>query len=166
MVTESDSVTTVADIDKVHRNGPLKGAEQDVILRFKSHSSKEAFYKARKSLGVNRKDVKIRPWLTPAQKTLLNDARDYLNTQKDVALLNPPEFVFANVHGQVQVKMSQKCKEGLFVTIKSMEHLTRVIANANMLEGSFKVFDEDSSWADETGQHGNSDDDMGLGLLR
>ena len=155
----------MADINKVHRNGPAKGAEQDVILRFKSHSAKESFYKARKSLGVNRRDVKVRPSLAPAQKTLLNDARDYLDSQKNSILPNAPEFVFANIHGQVQVKMSQKCKNGLFVTIKSLEHLTSVIANANMLEESFKVFDRDNSWADGVGKNGSSDDVMGFGLF-
>jgi hypothetical protein len=175
IVTESESTTTVADIDKVHRNGPADGEEQDVILRFKSHSAKEAFYKARKTLGEKRKDVKIRPSLAPAQRTLLNDARDYLKTQKDAILPNPPEFVFANIHGQIQVKMSEKCKmsekgkEGLFVTINSVDHLTRVIGNANMLGESFQIFDKDNSWADATGKRGNSNDDgdydMGFGLF-
>ena len=161
LITEVNSTTTVADIDKLHRNGPAKGDQQDVIMRFKSHSSKEA----RKKLGQNRgiKGIKIRPSLSPAQKELLIDSCDYQATLDNADLHNPPEFVFANVHNDIQVKMKQKCKDGLFVSFNHIDHLTRVISRANMDEESFKVFDTDSSWADG-GKNDSSDDDMGFGL--
>ena len=152
LVTEvnqhSASTTTTADIDKFHRNGPRKGAEQDVILRFKSHSAKEEFYKGRKSLGPERRDIKIRPSLSPAQNNLLRDAIAYLEMEDMAIYENPPEFVFANVLGQIQVKMKKKCKDGLFITIRSVAHLTQVIQKANMDEDAFEMFDTDNSWAD------------------
>ena len=64
--------------------------------------------------------------------------------------------------------MTQKCKQGLFVTINSVDHLTRVIANANMHANSFRVFDEDNSWADGIGKRYSGDDsgdDMGFDLF-
>ena len=145
---QSNSTTTIADIDKLHRNGPQKGSEQDVILRFKSHSAKEEFYKGRKSLGSHRRDIKIRPSLSPTQKDLLRDAIEYLENEDHTMLANPPDFVFANVHGQIQVKMTNKSKDGLFFTINNIVHLSEVICKANMVDDEFEVFDSDNYWAD------------------
>ena len=117
-------------------------------MRFKSHSAKEDFYKGRKSLGAHRRGIKIRPSLSPAQKTLLTDANAFLETEDSTLYENPPEFVFANVLGQIQVKMKKKCKHGLFVTIRSVAHLTQMILNVNMGEDELQVFDSDNSWAD------------------
>ena len=167
LITEVNSTTTVADIDKLHRNGRVHGDKQDVIVRFKSHSAKEAFYKARKQLDRNRR-IKIQPSLSLAQKELLDDARDYLASMDNVFLDNPPEFVFANVHGDIQVKMKEKCKDGLFVTFNHIDHLTRIISRANMREDSYEFHDTQSSWADDKTavvSDVSDDDDMGFGLF-
>ena len=166
LVTEVNSSATIADIDKLHRNGPRKGDQQDVIVRFKSHGAKEAFYKARKELGANRGNIKIRPSLSSAQKNLLNDARDYLDTLKDVILDNPPDFVCANIHGNIQVKMKRKCKDGLFFSFNNIDQLTRIISKANLGKESFRIFDIDNSWADDRDvASDSSDDDVGFGLF-
>ena len=161
--------TSIEDIDKFHRNGPQKGSEQEIILRFKSHSAKEAFYKGRKNLGQNRVDVKIRPSLSSTQLNLLNDARNYLDSQKGAILPNPPEFIFANMHGIIQVKMKNKCIDGLFISINSVDHLARIIARANIgtPNETFKLFEKDSGWADASDDDmvTRSDDEMGFGLF-
>ena len=100
--------------------------------------------------------------MSPAQKNLLDSARSYLDELKEVELRNPPEFVFANMHGDIQVKMNQKSPDGLFVSFNSVEQLSRIVNKANMRKESFKVFDVDRSWADDA--HDNSDD-MGFGLF-
>ena len=161
-----ESTTTSQDIDKLHRNGPLNGDEQETIVRFKSHAAKEAFYKARKTLPVSHRQVKIRPSLSPAQKILLNEAQDYLeNVPFDEADgSNPPEFVFANIHGNVQVKMKKQTKEGLFINIKSVEHLSQVIARAQDSKERVRYHHEKEQWADGVSEEG-SDDDMGFSLF-
>ena len=71
------------------------------------------------------------------------------------------------MHGDIQVKMKKKCKYGLFVSIKSVSHLTQVISSANMSEESFEVFDKDRAWADSSKVSSceNSDADMGFTLF-
>ena len=100
-----DSSTTPDDIDKMHRNGPPNGANQDIIVRFKTHSAKEAFYKARKSLPALLSYVKIRPSLSNDQQKLLKDARELLKEYSEGEFFgdNPPEFVFADVHGNIKL---------------------------------------------------------------
>ena len=152
IVNLTNSETTVDDIDKLHRNGPVKDGEQSTIVRFKSHSAKEAFYKARKNLPASHRHLKIRPSLAPDQKTLLHNAQQYLEEfdfcpgDGD----NPPEFVFANMHGVIQVKMKKPTKAGLFVTIKSVEHLAQVIVRAQEEDDITKYHHEKEGWADST----------------
>ena len=59
IISNISSSTTVEDIDKLHRNGPINGNNQEIIVRFKSHSAKENLYKNRKS--INSPYIKIRP---------------------------------------------------------------------------------------------------------
>ena len=152
IVKLTNSEATVEDIDKLHRNGPVRDGEQSTIVRFKSHSAKEAFYKARKKLPASHRHLKIRPSLAPDQKTLLYNAQQYLEEfdfcpgDGD----NPPEFVFANMHGQIQVKMKKPTKAGLFVTIKSVEHLAQVIVRAQEEDDLTKYHHEKEGWADTT----------------
>ena len=159
IVSKVTSTTTVADIDKFHRNGPAKGTKQDVIVRFKSHSAKEEFYKGRKSLPEHLKHVKIRPSLSPDQQALLDEARELLDEYHHGGFVgeNPPEFVFANVHGVIQVKMKNRSKEGLFITIKDISHFSQILAKASMNRKTFEAYDGSKGF-DEV-----SDDDMGFG---
>ena len=168
IINAAQSTTTPLDIDKLHRNGPVygqRGANQDTIVRFKSHSAKEAFYRARKSLPEEMQHVKIRPSLSEAQKNLLTDAKDYLKMNSFEGYgNNPPDFVFANIHGNIQVKMKKQSKYGLFIDIKSVAHLAQVIARANDSEQSIMYHHEkQSSWDDDV--ESGSDDDMGFGLF-
>ena len=80
-------------------------------------------------------------------------------------MINPPEFVFANVHGELQVKMTRRSKRGLFIPFNSVQNLVHIINNAQG-EGKFdhkgKNFDNVAEmvaddWADS--------DDYGFGLF-
>ena len=108
LVNGVDSPTSMMDVDKFHRNGPARGKEQDVIIRFKSHSAKESFYRNRKSLD-DELGIKIKPSLSPNSQNLLRQAQDCLKEFTDLSgMSNPPEFVFANIHGEFLVKFKKR----------------------------------------------------------
>ena len=176
LVTDVKSTTQVHDIDKFHRNGRLNGKEQDIIVRFKSHSAKEAFYKARKNLLPSRKEVKIRPSLSNNQLNLLRDAKSVveefcLNEESTgEEMVNPVEFVFANIHGIIQAKMKKELRGSPFISFNSIPDLVRKVQEAQVVKDEDSSFDKISSWADRSitkpasGQHQSSDDDdMGFG---
>ena len=78
---------------------------------------------------------------------------------------NTPEFVFANIHGHVQVKMKKSSKYGLFIDIKSISDLAQVIARANDCDQTMIYHHaKEGSW-DNNSEESNSDDDMGFGLF-
>ncbi len=138
IINAVDSGVSESDIDKFHRDGPQNGSEQDIIVRFKTHSAKERFYMKRKTL--NRRGVKIRPSLSKQRKQLLNQANDILETYQykdsENPMYNPPEFVYANMHGDILVKMAIKSKKGLFIKIKSIEQMSLAIAEAQFVKDS------------------------------
>ena len=127
-----NSSTTPADIDKFHRNGPIKNNSQEIIVRFKTHSAKETLYKQRKTLNDN--NIKIRPSLTPNTKKLLHEAEKFLETNRESfaysEMDNLPDFVFANVHGELHVKMAKRVKKGMFFKFNTLDELIGVISNA------------------------------------
>ena len=117
----------MADVDKFHRLGPIKQNSQEVILKFKTHSAKENFYLHRKN--VKRKNIKIRPSLSPARKELLDQSSDILEDYFNYEMKNPPHFVFADVHGNLKVKMSKKVHKKMFLNFSSIIHLCNIIDN-------------------------------------
>ena len=162
IVNKVTSTTTVADIDKLHRNGPVKGTRQDIILRFKSHSAKEEFYKARKTLPLELKHIRIKPSLSPSQQALLDESRDLLDEYHHGGYVgeNPPDYVFANVHGVVQVKMKNKSKDGQFITIQNISHLCQVLAKSSMNKKSLEAYDGSKGFDDHSDS--SDEDDMGF----
>jgi hypothetical protein len=153
IITEVDSAVTVEDVDKFHRNGRVKDGQQEIIIRFKSHAAKEAFYKARKTLPNNRRFVKIRPSLGPHQKKLLHDANDLLANMYSLVAdhwRNHPEFVMADVHGNIQIKFKEKTvKNGsLFVKFESVEEMAKIIQNELTVDESDDLHHHFSEFAD------------------
>ena len=177
LVTEVNSDTKVEDIDKFHRNGRItNGNEQEIIIRFRSHAAKEQFYKARKNLPPTRKEVKIRPSLSRNQKSLLKEAQTFVeesNLKNEDLYANPVEFVLANVHGDIQVKLKEKFKGNHFITFNSIQELTRRLQEAQGIENAENSFDEIYSWAEvnpNPTQSGHfriqvGEDEMGFGNL-
>ena len=164
LVSEVKSTTGEHDIDKFHRNGRMHDdKKQDIIIRFKSHAAKEAFYKARKSLPPTRNNTKIRPSLSPNQKTLLHEAQSVIEEfHLAHEHINPPEFVFANIHGELQVKFKSKSRFGLMVTFHSIKQLVHIIQEAQAVKQADEEYERISSWADNNDE---DDDDMGFGLM-
>ena len=123
------SDVTKNEVDKFHRNGPRKDDEQSIIIRFKSHSAKEEFYKKRKN--IKRRYTKIYPSLTSTNRSLLESSRKFLeenhNESTDGELLNPPHFVLADMHGNISVKMKYEHKNRLFFNFSSIQQLMRII---------------------------------------
>ena len=135
IVTKINSDTKIEDIDKLHRNGPARGKDQEVIVRFKSHSAKETLYKNRANL--NDRNIKIKPSLSPHNKSLLREAKELVDSYASAGgymsgMTNPPDFVFANVHGDLQVKMKNRVRKGMFFGFSSIDQLSMIISNAQM----------------------------------
>ena len=166
LVGKVKSSSTMEDVDKFHRNGPYFEGEQDVIIRFKSHSAKEDFYRNRKTSGGK---TRIRPSLSPHNKALLADARELLKEYEDKTdfMSNPPDFVLANIHGDIQVKFQKDVqKKGMFFSFDSTEELSRIIANAQHVDQErLTNFHRAAYDKEERSEDGNSDDDMGFGLF-
>ena len=65
--------------------------------------------------------------------SLLKEAKGELETHySDAELLdNPPEFVYANLHGNLLVKMKKKMKFGYFLRFDTIEDLHNQIKKQN-----------------------------------
>ncbi len=141
VIEQANSETTFEDVDKFHRNGTRDGMYQDVIVRFKSHSAKENFYNKRKTIQLER--IKIQPSLSSDRKKLLGAANDFVQSFKSApgAYVNCPDFAFADVHGNLLVKMSNRTDNGLFFKFDSLDQLTKIIQLNNHSEAD-NVFEE------------------------
>ena len=157
IMDECESSTTFDEVDKLHRNGKREGKTQDVIVRFKSHSAKETFYKKRKTIGNN---IKVQPSLSPASKQQLEEAKELIKTYQVDAIDNPPHFVMADMHGNLQVKMTKETKDGLFFRFDSPDQLRSLISKCNANEEADVLFDEKRAEevADDTEGFGSMDD--------
>jgi hypothetical protein len=124
VINEAESPVTIDDVDKLHRNGPRFEGKQDVIVRFKSHSAKESFYKKRKT--IKRPRVKIQPSLCDRRRKLLNESNELIKSYQNEAVRNPPAFVLADVHGNLMVKMTET-NGRLFRKFESTEQLVEII---------------------------------------
>ena len=154
ILEQAGSTTSMQDVDKFHRNGPRKGSDQELIIRFKSHSAKEVLYKNRKIVQDKKKEdqkyFKIKPSLCPKRKATLLQAQNIVETFKNPPPThpnsmqkkpNPPEFVFADVHGNLLVKMSERTEKGLFFKFKTTQELNEILYEQNM-SGFDDVFDK------------------------
>lgn len=156
IVENCNSETTVDDIDKFHRNGPREGGNQDIIIRFKSHSAKEAVYKNRKSIQEPAR-IKIQPSLSSERKKVLNSANDAINFIKKNGGANCPDFALPDVHGNLLVKFSKPTTAGLFLRFDSLQQLLLLIQKHNR-------GDAESSY-EELMRSRELDDGMSLGLF-
>ena len=139
IIENCDSETSVDDIDKFHRNGRPEDGKQDIIIRFKSHSAKESFYKNRKSIQQPAR-IKIQPSLSTDRKKLLNVANDLISKFKTNG--NGPDFALPDVHGNLLVKFAKPTVTGLFLRFDSLEQLIYLIHKHDGLSEARKEFDE------------------------
>ena len=143
LVEACNSSTKFEDVDKFHRNGPVKDDKnQDLIIRFRSHQAKEQFYNNRKNIADKR--VKIQPSLSPERKKLLEAAREQVNAYNEDnpnTKQNLPHFVLPDVHGNLLVKMKNRTPRGLFLKFNSLQELHAII-NKHHTTDANKAFDE------------------------
>ena len=127
ILAETNSGTSMNEVDKLHRVGPKRDNVQDIIVRFKSHTAKENFYRNRKQ--IKRRGVKVRPSLTPARRELLDEANEVMKDYetRDYQLNNMPHFVYADLHGNLKLKMAREVKGRLFFNFKSLVELNNLI---------------------------------------
>ena len=91
LLQEAGSRIKLCDVDKLHRNGPRQGNQQDIIVRLKTHENK--------CKNINR-EVWVKPSLSHYYSNLLKEAKELIRpyTSNPQAYDNPPQFVFADVH--------------------------------------------------------------------
>jgi phage shock protein A len=156
LLAKTNGDVTIADVDKFHRDGPLFGNKQDIIVRFLSHTAKEVFYDHRKNIAGGNKFLKVRPNLTEGTRQLLKETNDAI---KDYAgLSNPPQFVCPDVHGNLMVMLKFKSRLGLFVKFRNMESFRSKIELAQHTD---KDDDEFNKWYDFYDVEDDDDDDDG-----
>ena len=112
------------DFDKTHRIGPVtntdSGPKQDVIVRFKSHSTRYKVYHKRKDIKEKKK-VRITPSLTTTRRKLLSTARNQHESNELV------DFIFTDMHGDIKVKFKQNVKGKLFHVLSCIEDLEELL---------------------------------------
>ena len=130
LLQESTSTATFQDIDKFHRNGPRFETKQDLLIRFKSHSAKENFYRSRKSM--KRRGVKVQPSLSVETKSVLDEAKEHIANYDGYGLVNPPDLVMADLHGNLWVKFKNQTNENqMFYKFDSIEKLSEIVDKYN-----------------------------------
>ena len=170
LVNENSANVPINEIDKFHRDGERDGDKQDLIIRFKSHFAKEAFYKARGSMArVKSKNIKVQPSLSTARKKLLGQATEYISSfhqqqkqhqqqeqqqqqqqnsnpddhhDQPNAYFNAPHFALADVHGNLMVKMTERTNDGMFFHFDSLQKLADIIQKYSSTPDAYIAFDE------------------------
>ena len=107
----------VNQIDKLHRIGKTRERNgkktQDIIIRFKSHRARYEVYEKRKSSN----NIKIKPNLTKKRQILRYDATQLVENNEKV------EFVYADIHGDIKVRLVNLHKGKYVHNFNSIEEL-------------------------------------------
>jgi hypothetical protein len=111
------------DFDKTHRIGPVlttpKGKRQDVIVRFKSHSTRYEVYRKRKEL--KNKSIRITPSLTKTRRKLLSTARAEYEQHDDV------NFIYVSEHGDTKIRFKEKFRGKFVYDFSTIEELRELM---------------------------------------
>ena len=99
-----DVPEAVEEIDKLHRVGKVKTSsngkkQQNIIVRFKSHSARYRVYNARKNLN----NIKISSNLTHRRGKLWYDASMHVKKYSSTI-----DFIFADQHGNLKLKTREE----------------------------------------------------------
>ena len=118
------------EIDKVHRVGKKKDHQgkkfQNVIVRFKSHRSRYSVYRNRKQL---QNGVKMNPNLTKKRGDVLYESSELV---KDVAGI---DFTFANIHGDLCVRLTAARNGDHVFTFHSIAELRKILEESDIVLG-------------------------------
>ena len=120
----------VNDFDKAHRLGKVKESNgkkhQDIIVRFKSHSSRYKVFHKRKTL----KHVSISANLTKNRSKLLFDAIQVSENNIDD---NEWGFVYANEHGDLLFRLKQKFNGKQYFSFDSLESFKKQLKDIGFI---------------------------------
>ena len=115
------------DIDKLHRLGKKKEHEgktyQNVIVRFRSHRQRYAVYKERSKL---QHGVKMNPNLTKKRGTMLYKSSKLVENVQGV------DFTFANIHGDLCVRLTAEHEGRNVWTFQSLGELKKLLGDRNI----------------------------------
>ena len=57
-------------------------------------------------------------------------------------LYNPPDFAYADVHGNIKIKMKHRTKNGMFFDVSCIQDVAAVIQNAQNIDHRDPKFDK------------------------
>ena len=118
----------VADIDKMHRLVKLTvkngKKQQNIIIRFKSHSSRYSVFNERKKA----KHVKMGPNLTKRRGKLLYDAISMVEELGNV------DFVFCDAHGDLKLRIKEPYNNKHFFTFETLDDLSKLLTETGCPE--------------------------------
>ena len=122
----SDSILN--DIDKLHRVGKIKKNKkgkntQDIIIRFKSHFARYTVMEKRKEL----QNLKICPNLTHKRGKLWYDA------SQRVATIPQINFVFADIHGDLKIRLHNEFGNRSVFNFSTMEELEALMLDMGFI---------------------------------
>ena len=134
--TTLKSPNLIKDVDKLHRIGRKRteGRKtfQNIVVRFKSHSSRYALYQKKKDLKNN---VKMNAHLTNHRAKTLHESIDFVKDVEGV------EYTFSNIHGDLYVRLTpenpsdeqndRRSDDHLF---NSIDELTQILMEKGLLE--------------------------------
>ena len=115
-------------IDKLHRIGKIRTREgkqnQDIIVRFKTHYSRYTVMRNRKEA----KSAKICPNLTKYRNDLHYDASELVKDIEGV------KFVYANIHGDLILRLNEKIDGKEDYHFNSMDKLKSLLVETGCVE--------------------------------
>ena len=121
--------TEAKDIDKTHRVGRVRTLDngkkaQNIVVRFRSHKSRYNVYFKKDNL---KNGLKIGPHLTNHRGKLLYDSQFASD-------IDGVEFTYANLHGDICVRLSTAFKERQVHQFTSLEELNQILVEADLID--------------------------------
>ena len=118
----------LSTIDKMHRVGKVRTRDgkqnQDIIVRFKTHHSRYTVMRNRKEA----KSAKIRPNLTKYRNDLRYNASELVKNIEGV------KFVYANIHGDLILRLNEEIDGEEDFQFNSMEKLKSLLVETGCVE--------------------------------
>ena len=116
----------VLDFDKTHRVGPIyenyKGVkQQDVVVRFKSHSARYSTYLKRKE--TKNKKIRITPSLTDRRRRLLLEAQKRFEGNSAI------NFLYCDIHGDLKLRLLEPIRFHYVHDFHNIEDIEYILYN-------------------------------------
>ena len=128
----------VGSIDKLHRVGPKKEHQnkkfQNIVVRFTSHRARYQVYRKKTEL---KKNFKFNPHLTKKHGKLLHE------TIELAAKLDCIDFAYANIHGDVCVRLTAAVDGTESISLQSTSQLLKKLSDLRLV-----VLDQEGNLAE------------------